>query len=219
MSKNKLNTHSLLAKIIVVGDEKVGKSLMCGKYTERLTDDEVSSYVYQSTIGVDFLVKYIQINNHSYKIHMWDMGGNPRFKSMVSAYFSGINIALVMYDSNNRKSFEGVRAWVKRIKECPKKISTIILFGNITGGNEREVNTIEGERLSRELNIHFRECDIRNGSQLDSILDSIVLDTGYLDKCDKIREKKLILADNVRSLLNNSDDDSTVYCGNICSIL
>ena len=61
--------HSLF-KILLIGDSCVGKS----SYLIRFSDN-VYSESYISTIGVDFKVRSIELNNRIYKLQVWDTAG------------------------------------------------------------------------------------------------------------------------------------------------
>ena len=69
MSKPK-NDHDLLAKVIIIGDSGVGKSNLLTKFCDGVFKD---SYV--ATIGVDFKLKTIQVDDSKIKLQIWDTAG------------------------------------------------------------------------------------------------------------------------------------------------
>lgn len=71
-------------KVLLVGDSGVGKSSILLRYT----DDVFQSL--QPTIGVDFRVKTMSVNNRSVKMTIWDTAGQERFRTLTSAYYVSI---------------------------------------------------------------------------------------------------------------------------------
>lgn len=59
-----------LLKIIIVGDSAVGKTKLIGRFCD---NNYTNSYV--STIGVDFKVKCIIIDDRKVKFQIWDTAG------------------------------------------------------------------------------------------------------------------------------------------------
>ncbi len=62
--------HSFLAKVIVVGDSGVGKTNLLTKFCDGVFKD---SYV--ATIGVDFKIKTVNLENAKVKLQIWDTAG------------------------------------------------------------------------------------------------------------------------------------------------
>lgn len=71
MSNLKKNVPSdLLLKVIIVGDSGVGKTNLLTYFCEGLFKE---SYV--ATIGVDFKIKMLQIDDKKIKLQIWDTAG------------------------------------------------------------------------------------------------------------------------------------------------
>ena len=64
-------------KIMTLGNMKVGKTNFILKYTE---DKFEESHI--STIGLDFKIKKVEINNKHYKLLLFDTAGQERYKSI-----------------------------------------------------------------------------------------------------------------------------------------
>ena len=43
-----------------------------------------------STVGVDFRLKYLKIDDKNIKIALWDCAGQDKYRSIVNLYFKGI---------------------------------------------------------------------------------------------------------------------------------
>ena len=87
-------------KIVVLGDDGVGKTSMIRRYVDRHFREE-----YVMTIGVDFSIKEIEIGDTIYRLQIWDMIGQQRIKFMSKTLFAGASAAVVMFDLTNENTF------------------------------------------------------------------------------------------------------------------
>ena len=107
---NEINFDYLL-KYIIIGDSFVGKSNILIQYTKNRFNED-----YQSTIGVEFGAKTLEINNRIYKIQIWDTAGQENFRSITRAYYKNSVCAFVVYDITNRNSFANIQNWIEDCK-------------------------------------------------------------------------------------------------------
>mmetsp|Transcript_6070 Transcript_6070/g.8866 ORF Transcript_6070/g.8866 Transcript_6070/m.8866 type:complete len:207 (+) Transcript_6070:62-682(+) len=100
-----------LFKLLMIGDAGVGKSSMLLRFTDDSFDDHI-----QSTIGVDFKVKHMEVNDKRVKITVWDTAGQERFRTLTSSYYRGAQGVIMVYDVTRRDSFENLDQWLKEVK-------------------------------------------------------------------------------------------------------
>ena len=81
----------------------------------RFTDDSFDDHI-QSTIGVDFKVKHMDVNDKRVKITVWDTAGQERFRTLTSSYYRGAQGVIMVYDVTRRDSFENLDQWLKEVK-------------------------------------------------------------------------------------------------------
>jgi Ras-related protein Rab-18 len=81
----------------------------------RFTDDSFDDHI-QSTIGVDFKVKHMEVNDKRIKITIWDTAGQERFRTLTSSYYRGAQGVIMVYDVTRRDSFENLDQWLKEVK-------------------------------------------------------------------------------------------------------
>eukprot|EP00330_Aristerostoma_sp_ATCC50986_P006222 CAMPEP_0114591242 /NCGR_PEP_ID=MMETSP0125-20121206/13338_1 /TAXON_ID=485358 ORGANISM="Aristerostoma sp., Strain ATCC 50986" /NCGR_SAMPLE_ID=MMETSP0125 /ASSEMBLY_ACC=CAM_ASM_000245 /LENGTH=67 /DNA_ID=CAMNT_0001789229 /DNA_START=10 /DNA_END=213 /DNA_ORIENTATION=+ len=67
MSKN---ISDLRAKLLIIGDSQVGKTSILTKFTEDVFNTHV-----QTTIGTDYKIKKVEVNNKTVKLEIWDTAG------------------------------------------------------------------------------------------------------------------------------------------------
>ena len=76
--------YDVLFKILLVGDANVGKTSLLSRF---IGEGFVESY--KATIGVDFRIKSLEIDQRRVKLQIWDTAGQERFAPLVSSYFRG----------------------------------------------------------------------------------------------------------------------------------
>lgn len=83
MNKSK-PSYDYMFKSIIVGNSAVGKTNIVLRFTE-------GSYRanHMSTIGVDFKLKTMEIDQKKIRLQVWDTAGQCRFKNIVKTYFQG----------------------------------------------------------------------------------------------------------------------------------
>lgn len=68
-----------------------------------------------TTIGIDFKIKTVPIDNHVVKLQIWDTAGQERFRTITTSYFRGAQGILLVYDVCDRGSFENISNWVRAL--------------------------------------------------------------------------------------------------------
>lgn len=171
-------------KIILVGDSGVGKSSILYRYVNNKFRD-----ITDITIGVDFGVKIITINDVPIKLHIWDTAGQEQFKCITRQYFKNAIGVLLCYDVTNRQSFDNIINWLNILKEeIPNAV--IKLIGTKADLiNQRTVSISEGKILQKQYNLLFEELSSKdNNSTIDKSfyeLTKIIY--------DKINNKEIII--------------------------
>ena len=146
-------------KIMTLGNMKVGKTNFMLKYTENKYEE---SHV--STIGLDFKIKKIEINNKNYQLLFFDTAGQERYKSIALNVIKDTHGILLMYDITEKATFESIPDWIQNIKDLKGDDFPLILLGNkIDLENERTVSKEEGQKLADEIGIQFFEISNKAG--------------------------------------------------------
>ena len=102
-------------KIIIVGDPGVGKTSLLLRYIENRFSEE-----YLSTIGVDFYIQTLNIEENEVKLQIWDTGGQEKFSYMRPGYYIGAVGAVIVYDATQPSSFQSIKKWIDEVeKYCP----------------------------------------------------------------------------------------------------
>ena len=100
------------AKILILGESKVGKSSLLLRFTEGVFKETIGP-----TLGIDYKIKRIQIEGFEVNLQIWDTAGQERFKSIVDSYYNGSHGIALVFDISDHSSFSKIEGWVKNISE------------------------------------------------------------------------------------------------------
>lgn len=109
--KRKDESYDYLVKLIIIGDSGVGKTNLLMRFCEQ---DFKSNYV--ATIGVDFKIKTIQVDDKRFKLQIWDTAGQERFKNITQTYYKGAVGIILTYSITDENSFDNIGMWLLKQK-------------------------------------------------------------------------------------------------------
>lgn len=115
-----------LFMIVVIGNSATGKSCLLRKFISPEQQVEIASG-HQTTVGVDFFTKYIDVQGQVVKLQVWDTAGQERFRSITSAYYRGAQGAIICYDCQDKDSFEATRSWINEFRSKNTIIAPILV--------------------------------------------------------------------------------------------
>lgn len=159
-----------LYKIIIIGDVYCGKSTLLGQFC-----DEGFEKSYIATIGLDFKVRNVQVDDKKIRLNIWDTGGCERFKTMTKQYYRNADIALLVYDVTNRESFENIVNWMEDLKKNINKPVVTAIVGNKID-LIKEVQTSELKELSSKFHCKYYETSAKLNVGVDMLFRDITAD-------------------------------------------
>lgn len=200
--------YDYLFKLLMIGDAGVGKSSMLLRFTDDSFDDHI-----QSTIGVDFKVKHMEINDKKVKITIWDTAGQERFRTLTSSYYRGAHGVVMVYDVTRRDSFENLEQWLKEVQlYTPDNGEGVIklLVGNKID-LERRVPREEAEAWARDHGMLFLEASAKTKLGIRQcfleVVQKIMEDPDILESTAPGLPKMMLKQPKRRSRLAEAYDD------------
>ena len=172
--------YDLMFKILLLGDSGVGKSSLLLRYTKHEFNVDM-----RSTIGVEFALKYLKIDNFQLKVQIWDTAGMERYRSITSAYYKGAKGVIIVYDICREKSFENVDKWIEDFKSKADEDAVILLIGNKNDlDDKREVNKEEAEIKAQKNKFAFMETSAKDNNNVDKAFETLFKEIvkNYKDK-------------------------------------
>lgn len=151
------NDYKYLFKLLIIGDNGVGKSAILSRFV-----DDIFTECYLSTIGVDFKIKTIKHDNDIIKLQVWDSAGQERFKSITQSYYRGAHGIITVYDITNANTFENIRKWLEQIDRHADEKCKRLLVGTKTDlKDKREVSFEHGKAFAEEMGMQFVETSAK----------------------------------------------------------
>ena len=150
-------------KILTIGESGVGKTCLLLRFTE---DKFVSNHL--TTLGVDFKLKTISMDNRDINLQIWDTAGQERFRTITKTYYKKSDGILLVYDVTDETSFKNIKNWMKQIElNVPSNVSKI-LVGNKCDKEDRKISFEDGEKVAEEYNMKFFETSAKTKYNVDN---------------------------------------------------
>ena len=135
-------------KIVLAGSKDVGKSSLIARFCDNVFHEKT-----MSTIGVAFKRKKVEINhNINIELHIWDFGGEEKYRTLFPSYCNGDSAALILYDITNKESLNDVKNWIKIIdKNANEKVIKILIGTKIDLEDQRVISVEEAKKASQKF--------------------------------------------------------------------
>jgi Ras-related protein Rab-2A len=155
-------SYSYLFKYIIIGDTAVGKSCLLLQFTDKRFRPD-----HDLTIGVEFGARFIQIEDKTVKLQIWDTAGQESFRSITRSYYRGATGALLVYDISRRDTFNHLSRWLDEARLNANPHMVIMLIGNKMDLDKREVSFDEGNRFAQENGLVFMETSAKTSQNVE----------------------------------------------------
>jgi len=150
-----------LLKLVLVGDSGVGKTNLLNRFSKNRFDPNS-----RNTIGVDFCAVDLQIKDKKVRVQFWDTAGQEKYRAISSAYYKNAHGAIIVYDITSRETFENVDNWINELKEhCDKNVKVVIVGNKNDLTEERQVLTVDGQKLAKKRGFYFFETSAKVDEQ------------------------------------------------------
>ncbi|MFX0137615.1 MAG: Rab family GTPase [Candidatus Hodarchaeota archaeon] len=157
-----METH----KVIIVGPSAVGKTSLLNRFVH---DEFILKY--KMTIGVDFLTKTIEYQPTKFvKLHIWDIGGQERFKFLHRSFYEGASGALLVFDLSRQNTFSSMKTWFSEMNSIMKKDIPKVIIGNksdLLPEVGQIIDRSEAERYAKNRDCFYIETSAKTGENVE----------------------------------------------------
>uniref|UniRef100_A0A8D3C658 Calcium release activated channel regulator 2Ab n=1 Tax=Scophthalmus maximus TaxID=52904 RepID=A0A8D3C658_SCOMX len=155
-----------LFKVVLVGNSSVGKTSLLRSFCEGRFHAATTA-----TVGVDYSVKTLTLDNMQIAMQLWDTAGQERYRSITKQFFRKADGVVVMYDVTVEESFKAVQPWLVNVQEAAGEGIPVLLLGNkMDMDGEREVSFKDAEQLAHENKVMFFEVSAYTGKNVTESL-------------------------------------------------
>ncbi|MFX1257192.1 MAG: Rab family GTPase [Promethearchaeota archaeon] len=161
--------YDAIYKIVIFGDAGTGKTTLTQRYLTNVFKSDSTM-----TIGVDFEVKSLIVDEKKVKLQIWDFGGEERFRFLLPTYVKGACGGIFMYDITNYSSLVHIDDWLEVIKKKNKIEFPIIVVGGKADLSDREVLSEEGINIAKSRDLAaFIECSSKTGENVEETFEAL----------------------------------------------
>ncbi len=166
-------SYNFLAKVLLLGEFRVGKSSMVLRYVEDRFPGN-----YHATIGANFLVKTVDLplEDKIYKVglQIWDIGGHARSSQVGRVFFQGVSGALLVYDLTRKETLEKLPLWIEQLKKYSANVRMYLVGNKKDLIEERQITSNEGEQAKDRLQmVHFFETSAKTGDHIQETFEDL----------------------------------------------
>ncbi len=103
--------RNFVFKLLVAGNGGVGKTTLLRRYVDGIFDESTIT-----TIGVDFFLKEMSLEEGNCSLQLWDLGGQERFRHLLSNFIMGARGALLLFDLTKMPQMLHILNWVNMVR-------------------------------------------------------------------------------------------------------
>ena len=160
-------------KVCIFGDGGVGKTCLINRYLTGLFTPDPTI-----TLGVDFHVKWVNIEGKKIFLQIWDFAGEDRFRFILPTYIIGASGCIFMYDFTRYSTFRNFDEWLTVFNEGVKRneaeIPLIVVGGKADLEEYRTVPKEEVTDIVKKYDIMENlECSSKTGENIEDIFIKI----------------------------------------------
>ncbi|XP_018016490.1 ras-related protein Rab-30 isoform X2 [Hyalella azteca] len=181
-----MEDYKFLFKVVLIGNAGVGKTCLVRRFTQGLFPPGQGA-----TIGVDFMIKTVEIEGEKIKLQIWDTAGQERFRSITQSYYRSAHALILVYDISSQPTFDCLPGWLREIEQYASCKVLRVLVGNKTDREDRELPTHVGEEFAHTHNMYFIETSAKEADNVEKLFIEIAKEltqlvrNGHFDKDNK----------------------------------
>ena len=184
-------------KIVVLGSSGTGKTSLCNLWINNTFSEE-----YKATVMSEFSFKMYNYKGNYYKVQIWDLAGQDKNIYTSKVFTKGSHGCLILYDTQDKKSFENTIKWKKSIDDNTTFIDgtplPIVLVQNkidLVQAEELEKDEEELKKFVEDNDfLTFTRTSCKNNQNINETMDFLL--ANIIDRLEDYHKKANIPIDN-----------------------
>lgn len=156
-----------ILKILTAGEGGVGKTTLLHRYVEGKFSAET-----KMTIGVEFFLKEVEIDQKQCTLQLWDFGGQERFRFLLESYVLGAKGALLMFDLTRMMTLDSLDQWIKIVRKGDPDLPVLFLGTKLDLEDDVQVDDDYAKIFLNEFNlIDYLKISSKTGENVSNAFD------------------------------------------------
>ena len=162
-------SKSIVLKVLTAGEGGVGKTTLLHRYVEGKFSSET-----KMTIGVEFFLKELMIDDQKVLLQLWDFGGQERFRFLLKSYVIGARGALLMFDLTRAMSLERIPEWVNICRKENPNLPILFLGSKADLAEDMNISKDYIMSYKEQFNLYdYLEVSSKTGNNVESAFESV----------------------------------------------
>lgn len=142
---------------------------------------------YITTIGVDYGVKKISINNKKVAVNFFDLSGSNDYEEIRNPFFVDSQVVLLIFDLENKQSFQNLARWENLMKSngLDLKHCTVFILGNKSDAKGKEVDASEAIAYAKKRGYEYFQTSASTGENINEVFEK-----AFTKAVQQMEEKK-----------------------------
>ena len=157
-----------VAKLLIIGDQRVGKSCILTRFTENFyTPHSIM------TVGIDYKTKKMKVDGTELKLQIWDTAGQEKYRSITQNFYKNAMGVIIVFDLTDEGSFENVRNWIRQIKNHAGENVCKLLVGNKCDIMDNLVDKSKISEFVKDTEIEYFETSAKSNTNINEAFYAI----------------------------------------------
>ena len=197
--------EKLITKLLLSNSQKPSSEIDIKKEEDKEEDKSL----------IQNIIHCVEMNGEKIKMKIWDNPSTEEFLSPSIKIAQGI---LLFYSIKNRQSFEKIKQDLSKIIELGRFDIPIVIIGNHSDTNKREVSYEEGKSFADSYGLRFYETSFQSGVTIEKILQDIGEQLVF-QECINTANNSKINIDNDNDIINEINNDNDINNLNVDDFL